>query len=109
MLDKKITYVIDKYTLEIEYVIVDERMFDDKVTLMKSQSEGWSESVKNTEVLSIKDTGEGYKIKWSEKPGKVLDYMQTVELTILLNYINKESRIPCSYDMVKVEDLTQLM
>lgn len=108
MIDKK-TYVIDKDTLQIEYVIVDERLTDDKVTLMKSACEGWSESVQNTAVLSIKDTGEGYKIKWSDKTGKVLDYMQTVELTILLNYMNKESRIPSTYEMVKVEDLTQLM
>jgi hypothetical protein len=108
MLDKK-TYVIDKDTLQIEYVIVDERLTDDKVTLMKSACEGWSESVQNTVVLSIKDMGDGYKIKWSKKPGKVLDYLQFVELTILLNYINKESRMPTSYDMVKVEDLIQLM
>jgi thymidylate synthase len=98
--------VINNHNLDVEYFIESD---DNWHTLRRSNSKTWSEDVHYEKILSIKDTGEGYKIEWEEKPAKVMDYSAAAELTLLLNFIEKKDKNPLEYQMVNVINLRQLL
>ena len=88
---------------DIEYVI--EVPYDEDVVIMKySDSTSWAEHVRNTKVLEALNSGDGYKINWTNKPGKVLDYAQIAELTILLNFLDKFDGKPLDYTFLKAAE-----
>jgi hypothetical protein len=109
MLNKdKLYLVLDEKGTDVEYTIhvpADEDIY----ILKRSNSETWSDHVKEEVILTILNSGDGFKIKWEEKPGKVLDYSQTIELTIMLNFINSVSRMPNRYSIVDSDDVVDLV
>lgn len=92
--------------MDIEYIIESN---DDCHVLRKSNSKIWSEDLYYSKILSIRDTGEGYKIDWEEKPARVIDYSAAAELTLLLNFLEKKSVNSLQYTMVNVINLKQLL
>ena len=98
--------VINNHYLEVEYFIESD---DNWYTLRRSNSKIWSEDAHYEKILSIKDTGEGYKIEWEEKASKVMDYGSAAELTLLLNFIEKKDKNPSQYHMVNVIMMHQLL
>lgn len=103
----KLYYVIDTEQQSIEYVI--EQPGDEDVLVMRrSDSESWSEHARGEEIMKVFGTGNGYHIKWAEKPGKVLDYSQIAELTVMLNFINKfDSNSPLKYHVVDTNNMVE--
>lgn len=55
--------------------------------LFRSNGEHWSSHVRETEVLSILDTGNGFVFNHG-KPNKEMDYSEAFELSILLKIIS---------------------
>ena len=98
--------IINNENADIEYIIESN---DDCHVLRRSNSKTWSEDVHYSKILSITDTGEGYKIDWEEKPAKVMDYSAAAELTLLLNFLEKKDKNPLEYQMVNVINLRQLL
>lgn len=98
--------VINNDSLDIEYIIESN---NDCHVLRRSNSKMWSEDVHYSKILSITDTGEGYKIDWEEKPARVMDYCTAAELTLLLNFLQKKSINSLQYQMVNVINIKQLL
>jgi thymidylate synthase len=98
--------VINNDSCDVEYIIESN---DNCHLLRRSNSRMWSEDVHHEKILSIIDTGEGYKIDWEEKPARVMDYSQSAELTLMLNFLEKKSRDPLQYHMVNTINLQQLL
>ena len=85
---------------DVEYII--EVPHDEDVVIMKySDSVTWSEHVRNQKIMEVLNSGNGYKINWKEKPGKVLDYAQIAELTIMLDFLNRFDGPPLKYKILK--------
>ena len=83
---------------------------EDVYVLKRSSSETWSSHVREETVLTILDSGDGFRIKWEEQPkGKMLDYTQVVALTIMLNFVNQVSRIPENYKIVDVDEISNVL
>lgn len=55
--------------------------------LFRSNGEHWSSHVRETEVLSILDTGNGFVFNHG-KPKKEMDYSEAFELSIILKIIS---------------------
>ena len=98
--------VINNENADIEYIIESN---NDCHVLRRSNSKTWSEDVHYEKIVSIKDTGEGYKIEWEEKPAKVMDYSAAAELTLLLNFIEMKDKNPLPYNMVQVINMLLLL
>lgn len=98
--------VINNHGLDVEYII---ECHDKRYTLRRSNSSMWSEETHYSKILSITDTGEGYKIDWEEKPARVMDYSSAAELTLLLNFLDKKDTNSLQYHMVNVINLHQLL
>ena len=109
MLNKdKLYLVLDEKGADVEYTIhvpADEDIY----ILKRSAGSSWAEHAKENVILTVLDSGDGFKVKWEEKPGKVLDYSQTIELTIMLNFINSVSRMPNRYSIVDSDDIVDLV
>lgn len=109
MLNKdKFYLVLDEKGNDVEYTI--HVPADEDIYILKRSGSGtWSEHAREETVLTILDSGNGFRIKWEEKPGKVLDYSQTNELTIMLNFINSVSRMPNRHSIVDSDDIVDLV
>ena len=104
----KLFLVLDETGHSVEYTI--EAPSDEDVYFMRrSRNNSWSDHVKGELILTVFDTGNGFKIKWDTKPDKVLDYSQIVELTIMLNFLNDTSRMPNRYSVVDSEMIVDLV
>ena len=55
--------------------------------LFRSNGEHWTSNVRETEVLSILDTGDGFVFNHG-RPKKEMDYSDAFELSILLKIIS---------------------
>lgn len=55
--------------------------------LFRSNGEHWTSHVRETEILSILDTGDGFVFNHG-KPKKEMDYSEAFELSILLKIIS---------------------
>lgn len=99
-------YAINNDNQDIEYIIT---IDDQCVTLKRSNSSEWASDVRNTVVLTVKDTGDGYKIKWEDKVGKMLDYAQAMELNIILSFLNKKQHLPMSYSFIDADRCEELV
>ena len=83
---------------------------EDIYVLRRSSDTQWSEHVRDEVVLTILNSGDGYKIKWEESSkSKLIDYSQAVELTILLNFINAVDSNPSKYKIIDSDELVDLM
>lgn len=83
--------VINTEENDLEYTIsVEETGNETEYTLRRSGSSAWSEHCRNEVILSIKDDGNGVKIK--PKPGKHLDYAELHGLQLLLQFMSKEDK-----------------
>jgi hypothetical protein len=83
---------------------------EDIYVLRRSSDTQWSEHVRDEVVLTILDSGNGFKVKWEEPvKNKMLDYSQAVELTILLNFINAVDKHPFKFKIIDSDDLIDLM
>lgn len=100
-------YVIDKQTQGVEYVIEspdDEDIF----ILRRSSNNNWSDHVQGETIMTVLNSGNGYRITWSKKPEVVLDYGQIMELTIMLNFLNKfDNAVPMNYHVVDANDMIE--
>lgn len=104
----KLYYVIDKNAETADYVI-EVPGDEDLVILRRSKGEMWSNNVKGEEILRVYDSGSGYRIVWAEKPDKkVMEYHKALELSLILNFMNKVQRIPLTYHIVEVTDTISL-
>ena len=104
----KLFLVLDETGHSVEYTI--EAPSDEDVYFMRrSRNDCWSDTAKGELILTVFDTGNGFKIKWDTKPDKVLDYSQIVELTIMLNFLNDTSRMPNRYSVVDSEMIVDLV
>jgi hypothetical protein len=101
--------ILDSDSANVEYVIhipADEDIY----VLKRSVSETWSSNVRGETVLTLLNSGNGFKIKWEEKPEKnILDYSQAVQLTIMLNFVNQVSSMPSNYKIVNADDAIDIM
>ena len=86
-------YIMDTADDSIKYYIdqfVDDQAGHDVCRLSYSYSECWNEPVRGKTILTVTNDGNGFKIKWEEKPEKNrLDYSQMRELQLVLNIIQK--------------------
>lgn len=110
MLSKnKLFLVLGKDGHDVEYTIhvpADEDIY----VMRRSNSATWSDHVRDEVILTVLNSGDGYKIKWENKSNsKLLDYSQVVELTIMLNFINQTDSIPNKYTLVDVDDIVDIM
>jgi hypothetical protein len=105
----KLYLVLDSDANNVEYTIhvpADEDIY----VLKRSSSETWSSHVREETVLTILNSGNGFRIKWEEKPQKnMLDYSEVVQLTIMLNFINQASSMPNSYKIIDADQMTDIM
>lgn len=109
MTQNKLYLVLNPEKDSVEYTIFvpgDEDIY----VLRRSSDTCWSEHVRDEVVLTILNSGDGYKIKWEESSkSKLIDYSQAVELTILLNFINATDKYPFKYKIINSDDLIDLM
>jgi hypothetical protein len=104
----KLFLVLDETGHNVEYTI--EVPSDEDVYFMRrSRSGSWSENVKGELILTVLDSGDGFRFKWQEGKNKVLDYAQTIELNIMLNFLNDTSRMPNRYSIVDAEMIVDLV
>lgn len=104
----KLYLVLDPEGHNVEYTIhapADEDIY----VMRRSKSSTWSDHVQDEIILTVFNTGDGYRIKWEEKPGKVLDYSQIAELTIMLNFMNHNESIPLKFTIVDADDIVDLV
>jgi hypothetical protein len=106
--EDKLFLVLDETGHNVEYTI-EMPSEEDAYFMRRSRSECWSESARGELILTVLDSGEGYRIKWETKPNKTLDYAQTVELTIMLNFLNNMSRMPNRYSVVNAELIVDIV
>lgn len=108
-MEDKLYLVLDHDASNVEYTIhvpADEDIY----VLKRSNSESWSSHVREETILTILNSGSGFRIKWEEQPkGKLLDYSQAIELTIMLNFINQVSRMPNNYKIVDAAQITDIV
>ena len=64
---------------------------DEKIKLKFSKDEGWSEHIKGTEIGTIKDHGNGIRLKFRDLDLN-LDYCEFVELYFLCHVKIKEDK-----------------
>ncbi|NBW33879.1 MAG: hypothetical protein EBR30_02370 [Cytophagia bacterium] len=103
----KVYYVLNDDTVQY---IIEAPAEEDIYILKRSSSEYWTPRVRGEEVLTVLNSGNGYKIQWKESTGKVLDYAQAIELTIILNFLNQKCcNIPMKYSIVSAENVTELL
>lgn len=105
-------YIIDTSNDSIKYYLdqfVDDNTGHDTYRLSYSKSEDWNECVREETILTITDDGNGFKVKWQEKPEKNrLDYSQMRELQLMLNYIQKVDPIDNSVVVLKHDELARM-
>lgn len=105
-------YIIDTSNDSVKYYLdqfVDDKTGHDTYRLSYSKSEDWSEIVRGETILTITDDGNGFKVKWEEKPEKNrLDYSQMRELQLMLSYIQKADPVDNSIIMLKHDELTRM-
>jgi len=109
MMQKKIFYLIEKDF--VEYIIEATDHPNNKVFVLKrSVSKTWAEDVKAKTILTVYGNGDEYKFKWEEKQGSKLDFATTVELTLMLNFLNTyDNDKPTSYSIVEATNFTKLL
>lgn len=80
--DDSIKYYLDQF--------VDDQTGHDVWRLSYSNSNDWSEVIRGQTILTVTNDGNGFKLKWEEKPEKNrLDYSQMRELQLVLTHIQK--------------------
>lgn len=86
-------YIVDTFDDGIKYYLdqfVDDKTGYDAWRLSYSKSNDWSEHVRGATILTVTNNGNGFKIKWEEKPEKnSLDYSQMRELQLVLTFIQQ--------------------
>lgn len=103
----KFYYVLDGESIEY---IIEEPLDEDIFVLRRSDSDNWSSHARGEKILTALNSGSGYKIKWEEKVDKTLDYSQVMELTIMLNFLNRHnSSNPMEYRIVPGESVSPLV
>lgn len=90
-------YILDLADDSIKYYLdqfVDDQSGHDVSRLSYSNSECWSEHARGKTILKVTNDGNGFKIKWEEKPEKNrLDYSQMRELQLVLTHIQKSDPV----------------
>lgn len=80
--EDSIKYYIDQF--------VDDKTGHDVCRLSYSKSECWVDYIREQVILTVTNDGNGFKVKWEDKPEKNrLDYSQMRELQLVLTYIQK--------------------
>lgn len=109
MNSNKVYIVINTEKDNIEYTIfvpADEDIY----VLRRSSSTAWSSHVRDEVILTILDSGNGFKVKWEEpNKNRMLDYSQAVELTLMLNFINAVDKNPSRFKIIDSDELVELM
>lgn len=104
----KLFLVLDETGHSVEYTI-EAPSEEDVYFMRRSRNNCWSDHVKGELILTVFDSGEGFRFKWESGKNKVLDYAQTVELNIMLNFLNNTSRMPNRYSVVNAEMVVDLV
>jgi len=86
-------YILDTTDDSVKYHLdqfVDGETGYDVYRLSYSNSNDWHTPVRGQNILTVTNDGNGFKIKWEEKPGKnYLDYSQMRELQLVLTFIQQ--------------------
>ena len=86
-------YMMNTSNNSVQYYLdqfVDDKTGHDVWRLSYSNSEHWTDFVRGETILTVTNDGNGFKIKWEEKPKKnYLDYSQMRELQLVLSFIQK--------------------
>lgn len=99
--DDSIRYYLDQF--------VDDQTGHDVCRLSYSKSESWSEPVKGQTILTVTNDGNGFKVKWEEKPEKNrLDYSQMRELQLVLTHIQKWDAVDNDVIVLHHNELTRM-
>lgn len=105
-------YIIDTSDDDIKYYLdqfVDDKTGHDVYRLSYSKSNTWSECVRDETILTVTNDGNGFKIKWEEKPKKnYLDYSQMRELQMVLTFIQKTDPVDNHVMILKHDELMHL-
>lgn len=95
--------IIDKKNQDIEYYILVSNN-KKKYSMYYSESSIWNDHIKNTRILTIKDTGNGFKFNFKEKISlkNEIDYSNFNYIRILMSFINKKDKqLSPKYDIIK--------
>jgi hypothetical protein len=105
-------YIIDTADDDIKYYLdqfVDDKTGHDVCRLSYSKSNTWSECVRSETILTVTNDGNGFKVKWEEKPEKNrLDYSQMRELQMVLTFIQKTDPVDNHIMILKHDELMRL-
>lgn len=105
-------YILDTTDDSIKYHLdqfVDDQTGYDVCRLSYSNSNDWSEHVRGVTILTVTNDGNGFKIKWEEKPKKnYLDYSQMRELQLVLSFIQRIDPVDNNVMILKHDELTRL-
>jgi hypothetical protein len=105
-------YIIDTKEESIRYYLdqyVDFKTAHDVYRLSYSKSDCWSEHVREETILTVTNDGNGFKVKWEEKPEKNrLDYSQMRELQMVLSFIQKTDAVDNKVMLLKHDELNCL-
>lgn len=99
--DDSIQYYLDQF--------VDDDSGNEVYRLSYSNSKDWSEHVRGETILTVTNDGNGFKIKWEEKPEKNrLDYSQMRELQLVLTHIQKSDPVDNNVMILKHDELMRM-
>lgn len=99
--DDSIQYYLDQF--------VDDDSGNDVYRLSYSNSNDWSEDVRGETILTVTNDGNGFKVKWEEKPEKNrLDYSQMRELQLMLTHIQKSDPVDNNVMILKHDELMRM-
>ncbi len=100
--DDSVQYHLDQF--------VDHDTGYDVWRLSYSNSDHWHDPVKGQTILTVTNDGNGFKIKWEEKPEKnYLDYSQMRELQLVLSFIQKTDPVDNHVMILKRDDELALL
>jgi hypothetical protein len=105
-------YIIDTTDDSVKYYLdrfVDDQTGHDVCRLSYSKSDCWSDHVRDNTILTVINDGNGFKIKWEEKPKKsYLDYSQMRELQLVLSFIQQTDPVDNHVMILKHDELARL-
>ena len=97
-------YYVTNQKDNVEYIITEVEVATGvEFSLFRSNSDEWSDHVKNELVVSIIDTGNGFV--FSNKLSKTLDYSEAAELLILLTAMSKVDNLMEVYKISKLQEI----
>lgn len=102
--------IMRKDSDDIEFCIMHEKATHGNIyTFYRSNSIMWTHDAKGELVLKVTDDGNGLKIQLSEKVKlSEMDYAHAEYLRVILNFIEKNTQLYNTYQMIDVTNIKTL-